>query len=124
MCESKLNISDEFLEAVLSPLRILHNMENSSQTGLDLQPVDVWRCLNSLIQLRDYVNSNKLKLSDLENILTRDAWDKDVASVILSYASSEQSHQLALFANPSKYPPFRSLRCRMQITVSYSSLFC
>ncbi|VDK47785.1 unnamed protein product, partial [Gongylonema pulchrum] len=27
--------------------------------ALDLQPVDVWRCLNSLIQLRDYVNSNK-----------------------------------------------------------------
>uniref|UniRef100_A0A915PWT2 Uncharacterized protein n=1 Tax=Setaria digitata TaxID=48799 RepID=A0A915PWT2_9BILA len=98
--------------------QLLTSSVDSLAARVDLPSVDIWHCFNSLIQLRDIVHNNKLRVSDLKDILSRDSFSDEVIKIIINYVNTEQPHKLITANAVSKYPPFRSLHCRLQITVT------
>ncbi|CAG9534347.1 unnamed protein product [Cercopithifilaria johnstoni] len=134
---------ERFLDNLVSPLRVLlHVAEPSSVcdaiikeiesfnkkrllTGcvdslaarVDIPSADIWRCLNSLVQLRNYVRNNKIAESDLKDILSHDSFNDEFIKTVINFMNTEQFCKPIMMNALSKYPPFRSLHCRLQITL-------
>ncbi|VDO31369.1 unnamed protein product [Onchocerca flexuosa] len=85
---------------------------------VDLPSADIWRCFNSLIELHNYVHNNEVAVSNLLNILSRESFNDELIKAIINFMNTEQSYKPTIMNAISKYPPFRSLHCRLQITVS------
>ncbi|VDK86666.1 unnamed protein product [Onchocerca ochengi] len=96
--------------------RLLTGYVDSLAAHVDLPSADIWRCFNSLIQLHNYVHNNELALSNLMNILSRESFNDELIKAIINFMNTEQSYKPTIMNAVSKYPPFRSLHCRLQIT--------
>ncbi|KAL3990267.1 hypothetical protein ACH3XW_31045 [Acanthocheilonema viteae] len=97
--------------------RLLTGYVDSLAACFDIPSVDIWRCFYSLIQLRNYVRNNKVAESNLKDILLRDSFNDELIKTIINFMNAEQSYKPTMVNALSKYPPFRSLRCRLQITI-------
>ncbi|VIO88859.1 Uncharacterized protein BM_BM9549 [Brugia malayi] len=69
------------------------------------------------MQLHNYVRNNKLAESSLKDILSRNSFDDEFIKAVIDFMDTEQSCKPTIVNAISKYPPFRSLNCRLQITI-------
>ncbi|VDO38511.1 unnamed protein product [Brugia timori] len=98
--------------------RLLTGYVDSIAARIDIPSTEIWRCFNSLMQLHNYVRNNKLAESSLKDILSRNSFDDEFIKAVIDFMDTEQSCKPTIVNAISKYPPFRSLNCRLQITVS------
>ncbi|VDN07878.1 unnamed protein product [Thelazia callipaeda] len=92
-------------------------MKNKVESRANLPSADLWRCFNCLIKMREYVHNNKLTTSVLHNRLKKSTSNDELIQQIINFAKTEQENKLEIANAPSKFAPFRSLNCRLQITV-------
>ncbi|EJD75421.1 hypothetical protein, variant [Loa loa] len=97
--------------------RLLTGYVDSLAAHVDIPSTDIWRCFSSLIQLRNYVSNNKLAESSFKDILSRDSFNDEFIKAVTDFINTEQSYKPGIMNAVSKYPPFRSLQCRFQITI-------
>ncbi|EJW87137.1 hypothetical protein WUBG_01950 [Wuchereria bancrofti] len=96
--------------------RLLTGYVDSIAARIDIPSAEIWRCFNSLMQLHNYVRNNKLAESSLKDILSRNSFDDEFIKAVIDFMDTEQSCKPTIVNAISKYPPFRSLHCRLQIT--------
>ncbi|MCP9263026.1 Peptidyl-prolyl cis-trans isomerase [Dirofilaria immitis] len=96
--------------------RLLTGHVDSLAAYVDLPSADIWRCFNSLMQLHNYVHNYELAASNLKNILSRDSFSDEFITAVINFVNIEQSYKPIIMNAVSKYPSFRSLHCRLQIT--------
>ncbi|KAM3728420.1 Nitric oxide synthase, brain [Dirofilaria immitis] len=97
--------------------RLLTGHVDSLAAYVDLPSADIWRCFNSLMQLHNYVHNYELAASNLKNILSRDSFSDEFITAVINFVNIEQSYKPIIMNAVSKYPSFRSLHCRLQITI-------
>ncbi|VIO88858.1 Uncharacterized protein BM_BM9549 [Brugia malayi] len=97
--------------------RLLTGYVDSIAARIDIPSTEIWRCFNSLMQLHNYVRNNKLAESSLKDILSRNSFDDEFIKAVIDFMDTEQSCKPTIVNAISKYPPFRSLNCRLQITI-------
>ncbi|VDK72516.1 unnamed protein product [Litomosoides sigmodontis] len=117
VCDAIINEIESF-----NKKRLLASYVDSLAVRVNMPSTDLWRCFNSLVRLRDYVSKNKDAESNLKDMLSRDSFNDEFVKAVINFINTDQYCKRITANALSKYSPFRSLQCRLQITIGRMTL--